>query len=101
MCASIVSAISVSLFPTNVRAMATCFIFMFGRIGGLSGGNLVGALIETNCTAIFNVYGGLAIGIFSNIFLTFYENAVSVIFLVCAAVFLLIKKETPEPPQNG
>lgn len=47
---------SVSLYPTNIRATATCFIFMFGRIGGLTGANLVGALLEHNCTQIFNIY---------------------------------------------
>lgn len=96
LCASIVSAISVSLFPTNVRAMATCFIFMFGRVGGLSGGNLVGALIETNCSVIFYVYGGLSLGIF---FLICHSNERktinNIIISVCAFVFLLINKETP------
>lgn len=62
LCAAIVSAISVSLYPTNIRAMATCFIFMFGRIGGLAGGNLIGALVEHHCNSIFNVYGILSIG---------------------------------------
>lgn len=64
LCASIVSAISVSLFPTNIRAMATCFIFMFGRIGGLAGGNLVGVLVENNCSTIFNIFGALSFGMF-------------------------------------
>lgn len=63
LCAAIVSAISVSLYPTQIRAMATCFIFMFGRIGGLAGGNLVGVLVENNCNLIFNVFAGLSFGI--------------------------------------
>ncbi|XP_055303779.1 uncharacterized protein LOC129569193 [Sitodiplosis mosellana] len=79
-CATITSAISVGLFPTNVRAMATCFIYAFGRIGGLVGTNLVGVLVEHNCNLIFNVFGGLT--------------------LSCAFVFLLIKTEIPEPIQN-
>ena len=62
LCAAIVSAISVSLYPTHIRAMATCFIFMFGRIGGLAGGNLVGVLVENNCNLIFNVFAGLSFG---------------------------------------
>lgn len=62
LCAAIIGAISVSLFPTNVRAMATCFIFMFGRIGGLVGGNLVGLLVETKCNVIFNVFFVLSLG---------------------------------------
>lgn len=56
------SAIAVSLYPTNIRAMATCFIFMFGRIGGLAGGNLIGALLENHCNTIFNIFGVLSIG---------------------------------------
>lgn len=62
LCAAIVSAISVSLYPTNVRAMATCFIYMFGRVGGLAGGNLIGFLLENNCNVIFYAFGGLSIG---------------------------------------
>ncbi|XP_031628518.1 synaptic vesicle glycoprotein 2C-like isoform X2 [Contarinia nasturtii] len=77
LCAAIVSAISVSLYPTNIRAMATCFIFMFGRIGGLAGGNLIGVLLEHNCSLIFNVFAALS--------------------LICAFVFLMIKKEIPTP----
>lgn len=62
LCAAIISAISVSLYPTNVRAMATCFIFMFGRIGGLAGGNLIGIFVENNCSIIFYVFGVLSLG---------------------------------------
>lgn len=84
LCAAIISAISVSLFPTNIRAMATCFIYMFGRfvfsrnlrsiyemkqilnlnlcrVGGLVGGNLVGLLVENNCSMIFYVFAVLSI----------------------------------------
>lgn len=61
LCASIVIAIAVNLYPTSVRAMATCFIFMFGRIGGLAGGNLIGFLIENNCNIIFYAFGGLSL----------------------------------------
>lgn len=61
LCASITLGMSVSLYPTNIRATATCFIFMFGRIGGLTGANLVGALLEHNCTQIFNIYALLSL----------------------------------------
>ncbi|XP_031628665.1 synaptic vesicle glycoprotein 2B-like [Contarinia nasturtii] len=79
-CATIISAISVSLFPTNVRAMATCFIYMFGRIGGLVGTNLVGVMVEHDCSLIFNVFGALT--------------------LTCAFVFLFVKSKMPEPIQK-
>lgn len=56
--------------------MATCLIFMFGRIGGLAGANLVGALIETNCSLIFNVFGGLSLG---ELIFTYMSNILHVI----------------------
>lgn len=56
---STVIAISVTLYPTNVRAMATCFIFMFGRFGSLVGGNLVGLLLENSCDLIFYIFTAL------------------------------------------
>lgn len=103
LCAAIVSAISVSLYPTNIRAMATCFIFMFGRIGGLAGGNLVGVLVENNCNLIFNVFAGLSFSkscsynLYVSIkFSPFYHHLIN-IFTVCAFVFLSIKKEVPTP----
>lgn len=62
LCAAIVSAISVNLYPTNVRAMATCFIYMFARVGGLAGGNLIGFLIKNHCNVIYYVFGVLSLG---------------------------------------
>lgn len=59
--ASIIGAISVNLYPTKIRAMATCFIFMFGRIGGLAGSNLIGVFLENSCSSIFYVFSALTI----------------------------------------
>lgn len=58
---SIALAVGVNLFPTNYRGMATAFILMFGRIGGFSGGILIGLLLTNMCTAIFYLYGALLI----------------------------------------
>ncbi|XP_053698458.1 synaptic vesicle glycoprotein 2C [Sabethes cyaneus] len=60
-CGSVLSAISVDLFPTNYRAMALCLILMTGRLGAMIGSNLVGFLLTYNCDLIFILLGGLLI----------------------------------------
>lgn len=52
-------AIAVNLYPTNYRAMATAFIMMCGRIGGVSGSSIVGLLLDNNCPLIFYLFGGI------------------------------------------
>lgn len=61
LCAAITIGMSVTLYPTHVRATAACFIYMFGRIGGLIGTNLVAVLIEHSCTMIFYIYAVILI----------------------------------------
>ncbi|EAT32850.1 AAEL014910-PA [Aedes aegypti] len=58
---SIVSAITVDLFPTNLRAMAVCMSSMFGRLGGVIGSNLFGLLLESQCELTFAIPGILLI----------------------------------------
>ncbi|XP_065085909.1 synaptic vesicle glycoprotein 2B-like [Ochlerotatus camptorhynchus] len=58
---SIVNAITVDLFPTNLRAMAVCISSMFGRLGGVAGANLFGLLLETRCELTFAIPGTLLI----------------------------------------
>lgn len=60
-CGSVLSAISVDLFPTNYRAMALCLILMTGRLGAMVGSNLVAFLLTYNCDLIFVLLGGLLI----------------------------------------
>lgn len=60
-CGSVLSAISVDLFPTNYRAMALCLILMTGRLGAMVGSNVVGFLLTYNCELIFILLGGLLI----------------------------------------
>lgn len=57
LCGGIISAISVALFPTNYRAMATCLILMFGRIGAVCGSAIVGFMIPIDCDLLFYMYG--------------------------------------------
>lgn len=42
-------------FFFNFRAMATCQILMFGRIGAICGSNIIGLLLNLNCNAIFYI----------------------------------------------
>lgn len=60
-CANIVMAVAVNLFPTNYRAMATAFILMCGRIGGVSGSSIIGLLLANNCSLIFYLNSGIII----------------------------------------
>uniref|UniRef100_A0A0K8UH50 Synaptic vesicle glycoprotein 2B n=1 Tax=Bactrocera latifrons TaxID=174628 RepID=A0A0K8UH50_BACLA len=46
---TVLNAISVEIFPTNLRGMAVCISLMIGRIGSVSGSNILGLLIETHC----------------------------------------------------
>ena len=58
-CGSILSAIVVDLFPTNVRAMALCLILMIGRLGAMAGSIFVAYLIVHSCELMFALFGGL------------------------------------------
>ncbi|CAO1393250.1 unnamed protein product [Diamesa tonsa] len=58
-CGSILSAIVVDLFPTNVRAMALCLILMIGRLGAMAGSIFVAYLIVRSCELMFALFGGL------------------------------------------
>ncbi|XP_055913354.1 synaptic vesicle glycoprotein 2B-like [Eupeodes corollae] len=46
---SVVNIIVVDIYPTNLRAMAVCISLMLGRIGSVTGTNVVGILIEDHC----------------------------------------------------
>lgn len=48
------------MMNTN-RAMATCLILMFGRIGAVGGSLSVGFMIENNCDQLFFIYSGVII----------------------------------------
>lgn len=41
------------------RAMATCLILMFGRLGAVGGSNFVGLLLDGHCELIFYLYAAL------------------------------------------
>lgn len=58
-CGSLLSAILVDLFPTNVRAMSLCTVLMIGRIGAVAGSNFVSIMIVTHCESMFGMFGGL------------------------------------------
>jgi MFS transporter, VNT family, synaptic vesicle glycoprotein 2 len=58
-CGSLLSAILVDLFPTNVRAMSLCIVLMFGRFGAVAGSNFVSFMIARECELMFGLFGGL------------------------------------------
>lgn len=78
-CANVVSAISVNLFPTNIRGMAMCFIYRFGRIGSAFGSNIIALLVENQCDSIFYIFVPLLV--------------------TCVIVFMMIKQDPPKSPK--
>lgn len=58
-CGSILSAILVDLFPTNVRAMSLCVVLMIGRLGAVAGSNFVSFVLVRQCELMFGLFGGL------------------------------------------
>lgn len=58
-CGSILSAVLVDIFPTNVRAMSLCVVLMVGRMGAVAGSNFVSFMIVKECEAMFSLFGGL------------------------------------------
>lgn len=55
---SLVNGAAVSIFPTNVRAMAVCLSLMMGRLGSVAGTNLIGLIMEENCGLTFALFAG-------------------------------------------
>lgn len=49
--------VTYELFPTNLRSLALGLSLMLGRLGALVGGNIVGFLLESNCTSTFVLSG--------------------------------------------
>ncbi|CAG5033906.1 unnamed protein product [Parnassius apollo] len=60
--ASILAAISVDVFPTCLRAMAMCMMYMVGRAGAAVGSNLLGATLDMHCQLAFTFLGAFTSG---------------------------------------
>ncbi|XP_053698156.1 synaptic vesicle glycoprotein 2B-like [Sabethes cyaneus] len=58
---SLINGAAVSLFPTNVRAMAVCLSLMMGRLGSVAGTNLIGLIIDRNCNLTFILFAGCSL----------------------------------------
>lgn len=58
-CGGLVSTISMEFFPTNINAMGMCFIMMIGRLGAVTGSNLIGQILFDNCDLVFWCYLGI------------------------------------------
>ncbi|XP_041968012.1 4-hydroxybenzoate transporter PcaK-like [Aricia agestis] len=60
--ASILAAIAVDVFPTCLRAMAMCTMYMIGRTGAAVGSNLLGATLNMHCQLAFSFFGVFTAG---------------------------------------
>ncbi|XP_047504793.1 synaptic vesicle glycoprotein 2C-like [Pieris napi] len=60
--ASILAAIAVDVFPTCLRAMAMCVMYMVGRTGAAVGSNILGATLDRHCQLAFSVFGVFTAG---------------------------------------
>ncbi|XP_039284297.1 synaptic vesicle glycoprotein 2B [Nilaparvata lugens] len=52
----VVTAATVELFPTNLRAMATCLSLMMGRLGTVTANQIAGAFLYSNCVTVHYAY---------------------------------------------
>lgn len=60
--ASILAAIAVDVFPTSLRAMAMCIMYMVGRGGAAVGSNILGSLLDKHCLTAFTIFGAFSAG---------------------------------------
>ncbi|XP_050349591.1 putative transporter svop-1 [Nymphalis io] len=56
-----ITAYSVQLFPTSLRATAIGAVMMFGRMGSVIGANVTGIFLAGTCTIIFYIFSALLI----------------------------------------
>lgn len=54
-----VNAIVVELYPTQIRGMALAISLMFGRLGGMTGTNVTGPLMYSNCDYMFYIFAAI------------------------------------------
>lgn len=54
---NVVSASTIEIYPTSMRAMAVCISLMCGRLGSVFGSNLVGLLLDSHCQITFALSG--------------------------------------------
>uniref|UniRef100_A0A034VVQ6 Synaptic vesicle glycoprotein 2A n=2 Tax=Bactrocera dorsalis TaxID=27457 RepID=A0A034VVQ6_BACDO len=58
----VLNAITIDLYPTHLRAMASCISLLVGRVGSIAGANVAGALMGHHCEWNFYICcGGLFI----------------------------------------
>lgn len=62
---TVVSAATVELYPTNLRAMAICISLMMGRMGSVVGTNVVAYLLDDHCESVFILSGSSLLGEYS------------------------------------
>jgi MFS family permease len=71
---TLLSTVTYDLFPTNFRSLAMSLTLMFGRLGSLVGGNIVGYFLERFCILTFTMSG--AVLLICGILMFFIPNIV-------------------------
>ncbi|XP_073952775.1 synaptic vesicle glycoprotein 2A-like [Choristoneura fumiferana] len=49
---TVLATVAIEVFPTSLRALALCTLFMIGRLGAAMGAHLVGMGLQANCTMV-------------------------------------------------
>lgn len=70
-------AYTVTLYPTNCRAVATSFIVMSGRLGSAFGAFLLGIFLEHNCNGMFYTFTIGLSGMFNELLMKFTLDVTS------------------------
>ncbi|XP_036319629.1 putative transporter SVOPL [Rhagoletis pomonella] len=73
---NVLSAATVDLYPTHLRAMAVCISLMVGRLGSVVGANVAGALMTHHCEWNFYIVCGA--------------------MYICAVLALLLPRKSPD-----
>lgn len=106
---NVISAATIELYPTSLRAMAMSMSMMIGRLGSVVGSNTVAFLLNDHCESAFYLSGTSIIG--KNFIFLFQIVVETKIFpfqkLVCAVLCFFIphiheratKKETKIEPR--
>lgn len=96
----VVNAIVVDLFPTEIRAMALSLSLMCGRLGAVTGSNIIGPLIYKACNFTFYVtaldhLGNWTFLISIEIYLIQFLVLIGIVFMIPSSS--LSEKKMTEP----
>uniref|UniRef100_T1GWN8 Major facilitator superfamily (MFS) profile domain-containing protein n=1 Tax=Megaselia scalaris TaxID=36166 RepID=T1GWN8_MEGSC len=58
-CIGIMITIAIEYYPININAMGVTLVMMVGRLGAVTGTNVIGPLLLNNCNTMFFSYAGI------------------------------------------